>query len=478
MEFRRRTLLPLDDVMGCLRESIPKLSRSSLHRCLLRHGISRLPASEIKASGRGKFAPTEIGYVHIDIAELRLAQGKLNMFLAIDRVSKFTCGEFRDDMGKMNGAEFLRGVINTFPYKIHTVLTDNGMAFADLPKNRNKPIHAFLGMHIFGRVCNENGITHKLTKPYHPWTNGQAERMNRTIKEATIKAFHYPDLESLRAHVHAFVCAFNFARHLKALRWKTPYQTVVEAWQKIQLYSKPTLVTSSRDHTRAVQTNVAASEPGRAEVSAVAQSKETCGEQSEEVATADQDENRALVRDAYEQAEVSADQEFELSKEYDAEPGTDEFLDQLSRDMAKPNADLPKVIRKALAKVNGIAAIADDSRTTDTEDNQRFSRRTSNAAPTQAQGLLRPVGELDADSQSAIDSLVADAARNGDTLDITLGFLLDSVLARGCADAGRDSTPEVVARLKIGKAAQRVFPTWPCEVISCGWCFGGKPSRT
>ena len=135
-------------------------------------------------------------------------------------------------MGKMNGADFLRGVIRAFPYKIHTVLTDNGMAFADLPENRNKPIRAFLGMHIFGRVCNENGIVHKLTKPYHPWTNGQAERMNRTIKEATIKASHYPDLESLKAHVLAFVCAFNFAKHLKALRWKTPYQTIVEAWQK------------------------------------------------------------------------------------------------------------------------------------------------------------------------------------------------------------------------------------------------------
>jgi len=106
------------------------------------------------------------------------------------------------------------------------------MAFADLPKNRNKPIHAFLGMHIFGRVCNENGIVHKLTKPYHPWTNGQAERMNRTIKKATIKAFHYPDLESLKAHVLAFVCALNFAKHLKALRWKTPYQTIIDAWQK------------------------------------------------------------------------------------------------------------------------------------------------------------------------------------------------------------------------------------------------------
>ena len=230
VEFRRRTLLPLDDVLGCLRDSIPKLTRSSLHRCLERHGISRLPEDPDHSSKRGKFAATAIGYVHIDISELRLAQGKLNMFLAIDRVSKFTYVEFRDDAGKMNGAEFLRGVVEAFPYAIHTLLTDNGMAFADLPKNRNGPSRRYLGAHIFDRVCNENGIEHKLTKPYHPWTNGQAERMNRTVKEATIKAFHYPDRESLKAHVLAFVSAYNFAKHLKAIRWKTPFEAVCHAW--------------------------------------------------------------------------------------------------------------------------------------------------------------------------------------------------------------------------------------------------------
>lgn len=62
MEFRRRTLLPLEDVMGCFCESIPKLSHSSLHRCLLGHGISPLPASDIKATEKGKFAPTAMGY--------------------------------------------------------------------------------------------------------------------------------------------------------------------------------------------------------------------------------------------------------------------------------------------------------------------------------------------------------------------------------------------------------------------------------
>jgi transposase-like protein len=61
VEFRRRTLLPLDDVLGCLREAIPGLTRSALHRCLVRHGISRLPRDEESASKRGRFAETAIG---------------------------------------------------------------------------------------------------------------------------------------------------------------------------------------------------------------------------------------------------------------------------------------------------------------------------------------------------------------------------------------------------------------------------------
>jgi transposase InsO family protein len=46
-------------------------------------------------------------------------------------------------------------------------------------------MEAIFGGHIFDRVCDQHGIEHRLTKPYHPWTNGQAERMNRTIRDAT-----------------------------------------------------------------------------------------------------------------------------------------------------------------------------------------------------------------------------------------------------------------------------------------------------
>lgn len=61
VEFRRRTLLPLDDLLGHLREALPQLTRSALHRCLIRHGISKRPNQQQKKGQRGQFAPTEMG---------------------------------------------------------------------------------------------------------------------------------------------------------------------------------------------------------------------------------------------------------------------------------------------------------------------------------------------------------------------------------------------------------------------------------
>jgi hypothetical protein len=95
--FRKRTLLPLDDWLYTLQASIPRLTRSSLHRCLQRHGISRLPEIEGDKPAKKKFAKYAIGYFHVDIAEVHTAQGWLYLFVAIDRTSKFAYAELHTD---------------------------------------------------------------------------------------------------------------------------------------------------------------------------------------------------------------------------------------------------------------------------------------------------------------------------------------------------------------------------------------------
>ena len=74
--FRRHTLLPLDDCLYALQPTIPHLTRSSLHRCLQRHGISRLPQVEGEASPKRKFKAYPIGFFHVDIAEVQTAHLK------------------------------------------------------------------------------------------------------------------------------------------------------------------------------------------------------------------------------------------------------------------------------------------------------------------------------------------------------------------------------------------------------------------
>lgn len=142
------------------------------------------------------------------------------MFLAIDCVSKFTYAEFLDKAGKMVGAEFLSNVVAAFPYKIHTVLTDNGVAFADLPKNRNGPTRTLLGPQLRSRLHRE---LHR----------AQGDQALSSLDERSGRAHEPPSrtrrsrpfttpIAGLKAHVLAFVAAYNFAKHLKALRWNPP----------------------------------------------------------------------------------------------------------------------------------------------------------------------------------------------------------------------------------------------------------------
>src|SRR5947207_6879982 len=197
--FRRHTLLPLDDCLYALQATIPHLTRSSLHRCLKRHAISRLPEIAGDKAAKKPFKRYPIGYFHLDIAEVRTGEGKLYLFVAIDRTSKFVFAQLHEAANVKSAAGFLQALIEAVPYTIHTVLTDNGIQFGDMPSRRTGPTARYR-LHMFDRICREHGIEHRRTKPNHPWTNRQAEPMNRTLNEATVRRHHHETHRQIREH--------------------------------------------------------------------------------------------------------------------------------------------------------------------------------------------------------------------------------------------------------------------------------------
>jgi len=227
--FRKHTLLPLDNCLYALQATIPRLTRSSLHRCFQRHGISRLPEVAGNRAAKRTFKRYPIGYFHIDIAEVRTKEGKLHLFVAIDRTSKFAFAQLHEAANVKTAAGFLEALIEAVPYQIHTVLTDNGVQFCDMPSRRSGPAARYR-VHMFDRICRKHGIDHRLTKPNHPWTNGQVERMNRTLKEATVRRYHYDTHRQLRDHLATFLDAYNLAKRLKSLKGLTPYELVCKTW--------------------------------------------------------------------------------------------------------------------------------------------------------------------------------------------------------------------------------------------------------
>ncbi len=197
-----------------------------------------MPEVGANKTEKRKFKAYPLGYFDIDIAEVHTEQGKLYLLVAIDRTSKFAFTELHEKVTRQIAGDFLRALVKAVPYKIHTVLTDNGTHFTT-PGNvcsaaADIRIAVDTGQlfraHSFEYACALNHIDHCLTKPRHPWTNGQVERMNRTLKDATVKRYHYESHDQLRSHLADFITAYNFARRLKTHKGLTPYEFICKSW--------------------------------------------------------------------------------------------------------------------------------------------------------------------------------------------------------------------------------------------------------
>jgi len=81
------------------------------------------------------------------------------------------------------------------------MLTDNGLEFTDRFVAKGKKVS---GNHKFDKWCAKEDIDHRLTAPRTPKTNGMVERVNGTIKNATVKCTTYSCLEKMTKNLFGF----------------------------------------------------------------------------------------------------------------------------------------------------------------------------------------------------------------------------------------------------------------------------------
>ncbi len=226
---RTMTWMELDDLADTIVDIIPNANRSNVYRTLKAFDINRVP-QEQKEKAK-KFKEYEPGYLHIDVTYLpKFDKQKYYLFVAIDRATRLLYYKVYENKTAANAVSFLKECKEFFPFYLTHILTDNGLEFTD-KWARGKGFVS--GNHKFDVECKDDEIEHRLTAPYTPQTNAMAERVNGTIKNATIKAEEYDNIDDVKKDLNKFLIYYNFNRRhgslKKELKVRTPFDAV-QSW--------------------------------------------------------------------------------------------------------------------------------------------------------------------------------------------------------------------------------------------------------
>lgn len=233
--LRKSTWLPLDEIWEVMMDLDPSVTRSSVYRLFCREGLNRVPQKEREKAN--KFKEYEPGYLHIDVTYLPKFEGKKQyLFVAIDRATRAMYYNVYDAKTSDNTEDFMGKCLSYFPFEITHVLTDNGLEFT------NRLIMSKKGTLCekpskLDKICESNNIDHRLTKPMTPKTNGMVERVNGTIKRATILRVTYNDKLEMNMDLKKYLIFYMlYRRHggvRRELKVKTPFNAI-EKWYELK----------------------------------------------------------------------------------------------------------------------------------------------------------------------------------------------------------------------------------------------------
>ena len=209
----------------CLSQGLETISVSSIGRTIKRFNLfyagknkGRRVRMDSSKKQRVKLCPkvedTKSGYIQLDGVKFYYLGQYYYFLIAVDIVSKQAWVKLVPSLKSNHSREFLKEIITTCWYKVHTIHTDNGSEFKA----------------YFDEAVTEAKLTHLWNYPKHPKTTGYVERFNWTVEDEFIfdaeDYLLYP--EEFKSKLNIWLLWYNQVRPHQSLKYLSPYEYLQE----------------------------------------------------------------------------------------------------------------------------------------------------------------------------------------------------------------------------------------------------------
>jgi len=194
-----------------------KISPTGVYHVLKRNGLNRLPRNAKKRTVLTKRYEKQVPGHHIQVdVKFLIFKGKDGkklkryQYTAIDDATRIRALKIYTRHTQANAVRFIDYVIGKFPFRIHTVRTDNGHEFQSR----------------FHWHVEDLGIRHVYIKPRKPNLNGKVERSHLTDEQEFYQLLSYTDDVDLQKKLKVWEDFYNLNRPHFSLKGKTPYEVM------------------------------------------------------------------------------------------------------------------------------------------------------------------------------------------------------------------------------------------------------------
>jgi len=199
---------------------VPLPGRSSVYRCLVRHGLIEPEARRRKKADYKRWERSramELWQMDV-VGGVQLVDGwRASIVSGVDDHSRFVIS------ARVVERATTRPVCDALAHAMRSfgvpreILTDNGKVFT----GRFGP---GTGEVLFDRICRENGIKHILTAPRSPTTTGKVERWHKTLRREFLNGRVFDSVADAQEQLDRWVHEYNFERRHQGIGDVVPWE--------------------------------------------------------------------------------------------------------------------------------------------------------------------------------------------------------------------------------------------------------------